>query len=339
MTALRIDEFPAIAASQDDEVLIAAFNDLEPAPPAGPSEPPQPDATLMLARRGERPVARLTYRWVHGLKHAPEETGVIGQYEAEEEAAGVALLERAVAALAAEGAARVVGPMDSTTWGRYRLALPTPEAGDPAPFMTEPMNPLEYAAHFEAAGFSPVERYVSWIVPDLDALAGRAGELADELAGAGWALTPLDPARIGNVLDELYDLSVAAFADDPYYSRISRERFRDSYKPVRDFFDPELVLLARDAENRLRGFAFAFPDLFDPAGTPTRAVLKSLAVHPSARGAGIGSLLVHEIHRRAAAKGYESAIHALMQVDNPAHNISRHGGKLFRRYALFGRDM
>jgi GNAT superfamily N-acetyltransferase len=338
MTALRVDAFQPIASSQGDEGLVAGFNALDRPPPAGPARPPLPQDTLLLARRGDRPVARLTYRIANGLRNAPETTGVVGHYEAEEDEAGVALLERAVEALAGDDAPFVVGPMDGTTWGRYRLALPTPEAGDPAPFLTEPVNPPEYAAQFEAAGFRAVEHYVSRLIPELDALADRTAESRDQLAAGGWAITPLDPARFGTVLDELYDLSIVAFADNPYYSRISRAEFRETYRPVRSFLDPDLVVLARDAENRLGGFVFAFPDLIDPAGRPTRVVVKSLAVDPAARGAGIGSLLVHEIHRRAADKGYEAAIHALMHVDNPSHRISEHGGGLFRRYALFGQE-
>jgi GNAT superfamily N-acetyltransferase len=337
MSALRFDAFQPIAASQSDEGLVAAFRALERPPPGGPARPPLSQDMLLLARRGERPVARLTYRVAHGLKDAPESTGVVGHYEAVEDEAGVALLERAFDALVAEDVPLVVGPMDGNTWGRYRLALEPSDGDAPAPFLTEPVNPPSYPAHFEAAGFRPVEHYLSRLVPDLDSLADRTAEVRQQLAAGGWAISRLDPARFGSVLDELYDLSVVSFADNPYFTRISRAEFRDTYQPVRSFLDPDLVVLARDAEDRLAGFVFAFPDLIDPAGHPTRVVVKSLAVEPSARGAGIGSLLVHEIHRRAAEKGYDAAIHALMHEKNPSNRISGHGGNVFRRYALFGR--
>jgi GNAT superfamily N-acetyltransferase len=338
MTALQVDAFQPIAASQDDEGLIAAFHALDRPPPGGPARPPLAQDTLLLARRGDRPVARLTYRVAEDVNQAPERTGVVGHYEALEDEAGVALLERAVDALGEEGAPLVVGPMDETTWGRYRLALPTPESGDPAPFLTEPVNPPEYPAQFEAAGFRPVEQYVSRLIPALDGLADRTAEVRKRLAAGGWAISPLDPARFGTVLDELYDLSSVAFADNPYYSRITRAKFRETYRPVRSFLDSDLVVLARDAEDRLTGFVFAFPDLIDPAGRPTRVIVKSLAVDPPARGTGIASLLIHEVHRRAADKGYDAAIHALMHVDHPSNRIAQEVGEVFRRYALFGRE-
>lgn len=341
MTALRIDAFQPIANSQDEEALVAGFLALDRPAPAGPARPPLRDSTLLLARRGDRPVARLSYRTARGLHGAPEITGTVGHYEADESEAGVALLARAVAELADELAQQdmplVVGPMDGTTWGRYRLALATPEAGDPPPFLTEPVNPPDYPAQFEAAGFAPVEQYVSRLIPALDALSDRAREPEERFTAQGFVLRPIEPARFDTVLDELYDLSVAAFADNPYFTAITRSEFRETYQPVRSFLDPDLVVLARDAEDRLAGFIFAFPDLLDPAGEPTRVIVKSLAVTLKARGAGIGSLLIHEIHRRAAAKGYAAAIHALMHVDNPSHRISQHGGEIYRRYALFGR--
>jgi GNAT superfamily N-acetyltransferase len=338
MTALRIDAFQPIAASQSHEGLLAAFGALDRPPPAGPARPPRPQDTLLLARRGDRPVARLTYRVAAGLEGAPEETGVVGHYEAEEGEAGVALLERAVEALAEEGVPLVVGPMDGTTWGRYRLALPAPNGDDPEPFLSEPVNPPEYPSQFEAAGFRTVEEYVSRLIPELDSLGDRTAQARQQLAATGWAISPLDAARFGTVLDELYDLSVVAFAENPYFTRITRAEFRETYQPVRSFLDPDLVVLARDAEDRLGGFCFAFPDLIDPAGRPTRVVVKSLAVAPASRGAGIGAILMDEVHRRAADKGYDAAIHALMHVENPSHRISKHGGDIFRRYALYGRE-
>jgi GNAT superfamily N-acetyltransferase len=333
MTALRIDSF-----RHDDPEGVAAFRVLERDAPFGPARQPTADAHLLVARLGDTPVARLSYRVVHDMRDAPEVTGVVGHYETDEDEAGVALLQEAVSLLKAEGAELVVGPMDSTTWGRYRLALPTPEAGDPAPFLTEPVNPPQYPSHFEAAGFAPVAHYVSRIIEDLDTLADRTREVEKQLAGAGQRIEPMNADRFSGTLDGLYDLSLRAFADNPFFCPIKRDQFQAMYKPVGSFLDPELVLLARNAEDAVIGFVFALPDLLDAAGEqPTRLVVKTLAVDDATRGAGIGSLLVHELHRRAAERGYRSAIHALMHEDNPSVRISSHGGKVFRRYALYGR--
>jgi L-amino acid N-acyltransferase YncA len=67
-------------------------------------------------------------------------------------------------------------------------------------------------------------------------------------------------------------------------------------------------------------------------------IVKTLAVDPDARCAGLGSLLVDELHRIGLEKGYTEAIHALQHETNTSLKITgRHHGEVFRRYALFSK--
>lgn len=338
MREVRIQEFTG-----DDEAGLALFRTLDPPGPDAATRPGPGVRLLVVGRDEDMPAARAALRMATDLAGAPGQTGMIGQYEARDGEAGTALLRESTRRLAAAGAERVVGPMDGSTWHRYRLALPTPEAGPTPPFFTEPVNPPDYPSHFEKAGLAPVAHYVSQLVDDLDALEDRTREVQARLGERGLSIETLDTARYDATLDELHALSLAAFAGNAFYSPIDRDAFRALYEPLRTLLDPELVLLARNEEGTAQGFVLALPDLLDPAARygqrPTRAVVKSLAVAPWARGSGLASLLVHEAHRQAAARGYRAAIHALMHVDNASLRISRHGGVLYRRYALFGRDL
>lgn len=318
-----------------DETDRALFRSLDPQPPAGPSRPPPEDARLLVARWEGAPLARAAIRVAEGLTGAPGRTGLIGHYEARDRAAGVTLLRESLARLSEEGVKRVVGPMDGTTWDRYRLALPT-AMGERAPFLSEPANPPDYPAHFDEAGLDVVEWYASQLVEDLGALAQRTRDPAGSLSEQGIRVTSLDSSHFDRALEELHAVSLEAFADNPYYSPIGLERFRTLYAPMREMLDPDLVLVARDEDGVAVGFVLSFPDLMDPAGRPTRVIVKSLAVSPGRRGRGLGSLLVHETHRRAAEKGYDAAIHALMHTGNDSLKISSHGGAVFRHYALYG---
>lgn len=315
-------------------------------------EPVPPDATHLLARKDGEAVARLAVCIRYGLLAAPGRSGVVGWYETTDREAGVALLRRAVATAcgpqtretgrgprgavgADRPAERVLGPMNGSTWGRYRLALPSDLHADP-PFLSEPANPPAYADHFREAGFRVAAEYESAIVEDLSAGDERAPEFAARLAAQGGTMRTLDVGRFDEELESIHRLSIEAFAQNRFYAPIGLDEFRARYLPLRPILDPDLVRLAIGADGALLGFVFAFPDLLSTDdGRPTRVVLKTLATAPAARGLGLGSLLTDEIRRVAHAKGYRAVIHALMEAGNASVRISRHTARVFRRYALF----
>lgn len=303
---------------------------------AGPDDGLPPGAECLLARAGGEPVARAALLVVSDLHGAPGPSGVVGWYEATDGAAGSALLRHAREVLAGRGVARILGPMNGSTWARYRLALP-PGPGEPRPrpFLTEPVNPPEYPEHFRAAGFSVAAEYESRLAPPA---GGGEEERAGELAARGVTVRPLDLARFGEELEAVFRLSLEAFSGNPYYTPIGFAPFRAAYERIRPLLDPELVRLARDAEGRLLGFVFAFPDPLDRApDRPPRVVLKTLATAPEARGMGLGSFLTAEVGRVARERGAPSVIHALMHAENASTRISgRLRGSVFRRYALYG---
>ncbi len=319
----------------------------------GPDDDLPAGAECLVAYDAGRPVARLAAAIAPGLHGAPGPSGLVGWYEALDDGAGAALLARAGEVLAERGAVRVLGPMNGSTWKRYRVALP-PGPGEPVrtPFLTEPVNPPDYPSHFLAAGYAVAAEYESraaLLAPDAPAAVGGVPPLPD-----GIRIAPLDPARFDDTLREIFDLSAAAFADNLFYTPIAFAEFAAAYLRVRPLLDPELVRLARGADGRLLAFVFAFPDPFDrvpdairaaPAasgGAPRprprglRVVLKTLATAPEARGLGLGGRLSAEVHRIALERGAPSVVHALMQVDNASTHISgRLRGEPFRRYALY----
>ncbi|HEU0076669.1 MAG TPA: hypothetical protein VFQ76_03410, partial [Longimicrobiaceae bacterium] len=266
---LRIERFTAgnprmgdFAAVRDAIVYPAPDDDV----PAG--------AECLVAYHAGRPVARLAMGVVPRLHGAPGPSGVAGWYEALDGEAGTALLVRAREVLAERGAARVLGPMNGSTWKRYRLALP-PESGEPAPtpFLTEPVNPPDYPSHFVAAGYTVAAEYESRAAPRP---AGTSTEPAKPPAAPdaplpdGVRIEPLDPERFDDALQEIFDLSAAAFAENLYYTPIAFAAFAAAYQKVRPLLDPELVRLARGADGRLLAFVFAFPDPFDRAPDTVR---------------------------------------------------------------------
>jgi L-amino acid N-acyltransferase YncA len=295
------------------------------------------DERRMAAYRDDQPVARLGFGAREGFAGAPGVTGYVGWYESSDAEAGTRLLAAAAERLLAEGARRVVGPLDGSTWHRYRVVMPRDqEIEDGEPFLSEPRNPPGWSRQFEDAGFRPQLEYETRLVrrPESDPdLSARRAALAER----GVRVRPLDLANYERELRALYALSVAAFAANPFYTPIDFEEFAKLYAGLRPLLDPTLVRLAESREGRLLGYVFAFPDALAPPARP-RIVLKTLAVHHEARGFGLGGILVDDIHAIAAKRG-AAVLHALMQVSNVSETISRRSGsERLRRYVLYGRE-
>jgi GNAT superfamily N-acetyltransferase len=288
-----------------------------------------------LALAGDRLLARCSLWW-RAVPHLPgERLGLIGHYGATPGSAGVHLLEQACAELAARGCSLAVGPMDGSTWRSYRLVT---WRGSAPPFFLEPDHPADWVSQWQGAGFTTLAGYRSTAVALPAEPDPRLGRIQQRLQGV--RVRTLDLGDLDHELGRIHDLSLTAFADNVLYTPIGLEPFRRMYRGLRPHLDPELVLLAED-EAGLAGFLFALPDHLAAArGDPLASViLKSAAVRPGRARAGLGIWLGEEVHRRAQARGYRQAIHALMHDANPSRNIGTRGARLLRRYTLFARHL
>ncbi len=268
---------------------------------------------------------------------APTRDGLLGHYAAANADAGSELLQHASSRHRDEGRERVIGPMDGSTWHRYRLL--TDRGTEPA-FFLEPDNPDEWAGHFVDAGFVPLATYTSALNGNLSQVDPRSDKRRAELARQGITLRLLDKARFRDELEAIHELSLQAFANNFLYSPIELGEFLDSYAPIHAHLLPELVLLA-EHDGRLVGFIFAIPDLLESArgGPPRTVVVKSMAVHPAYGGKGLGGVLMDHCQRAARSLGFERAIHALMQETNLSRRISRRYGTTIRRYTLYEKPL
>lgn len=295
-------------------------------------------ATCYLAVQDNEPLARLSAKIIEDIQNAPNPCGIIGHYEALNPQAGIALLKHVQQKLKHTS---IIGPMNDSTWDRYRLALP-PQPGDltfnPSTFLGEPRNPPEYHSHFISAGFTIVEHYESRIFSNLTCRLSKYDLLKRKMERLGINVKPVDLNRYENELKEIFTLSTRAFAKNPFYRLIDFTHFKSLYEGIRPYLNPEFILIARDKENRIIGYTFNYPDLESvQAKKPPRLIVKTLAVDENMRGKGVAMYLLDEVTIRAHQHGYQSIIHALMHCDNDSLNISQkgYGTDLFKRYALY----
>ncbi len=295
-----------------------------------------PDRTLLLVDRGSL-VARCSCWWT-GTAHLEERPiGAIGHYAAADADASRTLLSHACNLLAANGVADAVGPMDGTTWRRYRFVV---ERGAEPPFFLEPDNPDEWPAHWSAAGFAPLAAYTSAMNDDLQIDDPRMPAALDRLRAAGIEIRPLDTARTDQELRRIFTLSLSAFSRNFLYTPIGETEFLEQYRAVLPYVRPELVLAAQKGD-ALVGFLFALPDLLQArrGRAVDTIIVKTLAVDPSVGGMGLGGMLTALAQRTAHELGFRRAIHALMHETNLSQKISHRSARTIRRYTLYSKRL
>ena len=262
--------------------------------------------------------------------------GSIGGFTAIDRDATHLLLEGAADHLMKNGCRIAVGPLNGNTWRRYRFVV---ESNGRASFLLEPRNPPEFPGWWESAGFSVLSRYSSSVIR-LEDDEEMSPALVNRLLRSGVVVRELDPSRYDEELRLIYAVSLKCFSENFLYTPLAVDGFLDAYRKVGDRVDPDFVRIA-ERDGKVCGFVFGIPDL-EAAGRGEKpaVIVKTLAVDSESRCAGLGSLLVDQLHRIGREKGYTEAIHALQHESNTSLKITgRHRGDVFRRYALFSRPL
>src|SRR5262245_44064151 len=171
------------------------------------------DPTVVRRQAPDRSVlvggaARCSLWWKDTPAHEGHRLGYIGHFAVIDAGGAGPLLERACADLAKEGCTLAVGPIDGSTWGRYRLIT---ERGSEPPYFLEPDNPDDWPCYFESAGFVPLAQFYSALCLDLAAPDPRMTMTAQRMADQGIVIRPLDLKRFDQTMHEVFGLSLLSF--------------------------------------------------------------------------------------------------------------------------------
>jgi GNAT superfamily N-acetyltransferase len=269
-------------------------------------------------------------------KNPPEseyQLGVIGHFSVSNAAEAHSLIDTACEYLRSKGCNAVIGPMNGNTWRPYRFVT---WSDGSAPFLMEPQNHAQWPEFWQQAGFLPYHEYISSQTDNLERSDPRLPRAKERLKNAGTTWRPIDLSRFEEELRKVYYLSLKVFSNNVLYTPLNEKSFLRQYTPYAEKIDRDYVLLAEDHKHRCCGFIFAIPDLLQlqRGEKLSRLIIKTLAVSPSRCSAGLGSVLVEEIQKRALHNGLNSAIHALMFSKNNSANIGRHT-HVIRRYTLY----
>ncbi len=298
---------------------------------AGPEE--RPDARL-IAVDTEGRIATAALWWSDVPPMEGHKVGTIGGFDAPSAEATRKILDAAEQRLREEGCTIAIGPMNGNTWRKHRFVI---ESGGRGPFLLEPRNNPDFPLWWRVTGYRELSRYSSSLMP-LDGSSVVSPALKERLERSGVVIRPLHADRYDEELRAIYTISLRSFANNFLYTPLEEEGFLGAYRKVQSRVDPDFVRIA-EKDGVACGFVFAIADLEAAArGEKLALVVKTLAVDPDSRSAGLGSLLVDEVHRLGREKGFTEAIHALQHESNTSLKITgRHHGTPIRRYTLFSK--
>lgn len=296
------------------------------------------DTHLVVVDDNEGPKAQCSLWWSQVPKLPYERLGAIGHYSATDDSAAQLLLASAGDRLRGVGCNWAIGPMDGSSWRRYRFVT---DAGTEPAFFLEPQNPPEWPKEFTAAGFSPVATYISSLNSDLSQPDPRLDKAQERLRSLGVVLRSLRREEIEPYLPRIYRVCCVAFRRNYLYAELPQDDFLRQYRQLVPVLYPELLIVA-EQQSETVGFLFAVPDLLrrNHGLLLDTFIIKTVAILPRYELGGLGTLLVGRAQQIGAEMGFQRSIHALMQAGNsPARNISDAYATPMRRYTLYGQEL
>lgn len=227
-----------------------------------------------------------------------------------------------------------IAPLDRNTWHEYRCIIASNGCSS---FFLEPQCAEHWHISLKNQHFQMIAHYISTECTDLSIQDPRWTELRDRFTAQNLMIQSPQQENFENELKQIYEVAIAAFKHNFLFTPIPWTAFQEIYKPLIPLLNLELVFLAKNNQ-QLIGFLLGIPDYHDPSGQTV--ILKTVAVQPNRKWAGLGRYLVALFHQKAMTLGYQRVIHALMNLDNYSYNLSRrYQSNIFREYGLFAKPL
>ncbi len=309
---------------------------------------------LFLAKRGGQVVGRVAaidddnHNATHG-----DNLLFFGFFEAVDEAVTGALLEAVEATAKKLGRSAVRGPTNPTMNDGSGFQI---DAFDTTPYVLMPQNPPEYPRFVEAHGYLKVKDLYAWLFDAQEGATERLTRLADRVRKRYQPVVrtadmkQLD--REAALLKEIYN---NAWEKNWGFVKYTDAEFDHLIQELKLILDPDLALFI-ELDGKTAGVAIGIPDINQvlmrvrgrllPFGIfyllarkrfIERARLPILGLMPAFRNRGLELVLIDEIARRGAAKGFKQGECSWVLEDNHAMNkgCAAAGATLYKTYRLY----
>ena len=258
----------------------------------------------------------------------------IGYLYCEDDFSIFQFLSRAILEAASNAnVSQVLGPMNGSTWNEYRVVSSNQES----PFLLEPVT-APYLVNFFEQEWSQLASYHSQHSVSMEDNWSKVSSRYDYFVDEGVQFIEFDKSNAKELFEELALFCNSTFSKNFLFSPISTEEFVSKMMRILPILDPQFTLIARDLEGKMVGFIFAYEDLLNT--TEKTIVIKTLARLLERSYAGLGSVLLSLVMRKAKEEGFVASIHALMMETNASNRISaKFNGEQYRSYSLYSKSV
>lgn len=314
--------------------------------------------TLYLAERAGNVVGRIAaidddnHNAAHG-----ENLLFFGFFEASDAATASALFEAVEAEGRRLGRDQLRGPVNPSMNDSVGFQI---DGFDSPPYVMMPQTPPEYPALAERAGFTKIKDLYAWRYRSDKGLDSRFQRLADRVRERNSVtVRPADLSQLERELGYLKTIYNAAWEQNWGFVKYTDAEFDHLADELKMIIDPEIALFL-ECEGEVVATAVAIPDLNQVLGRFNgrlfpfgivhllrrraiidRARLAILGVLPAFRRRGFELLLIEEIARRGAARGYREGELSWILEDNHAinHSIEAAGAERYKTYRLYQKPL
>lgn len=260
-----------------------------------------------------------------------KETALIGYLNAASIKEGKFLLKNIESYLYNFGFQKIITPIERNTWNSYRI-----KTTESISFPGEPRRDLTIQECYTQLDYNPEYKYHSYTADnrkkqELKWITNPTIEIItlEEYINNGY----------GNLMNELYELSIKSFKNNLFYGHIEFNDFKAQYEPLiyNSPLKPIVYLsIDRSKNNKLIGYIL---------GYPTRDnkyfVMKTIAVDENYRGEKIGANLFFTLTNKAFDNGYKKILPALVYEKNISNYLFKkyENVKCESEYILFSKEL
>lgn len=228
---------------------------------------------------------------------------------------------------------KILGPVDSSFWIKYRLKI---NKFEQRPYTGEPYNQEYYFKMFLDNGYQVIEHYTSTIYRnvDTDYKSDKYSNSYHDFIQKGYQIKSLNRKEFENTLRQLYDLITKLYSDFPVYKYIEKEDFIQIFKKYQKIINPEMVKLAYH-NKQLVGFCISIPNyenmvyqinlinlirILKQKRKPKEYIMLYMGVEREHRG--IGRAIVHDMIEELR-KNHLPSIGALIKDGKATQNYAK----------------